>query len=425
MMSKLLYYPMVLTFLTGIFFLMQTFEQSEERILYRNISADDKSGKDLLADTLSQNTKTDLFVLPSPEREVFWRIATPTADTLHLIEYTQPFAFNEAGTYHIEAYHKLRKVGASTVHIPESAFVKFELASARLIEGEALLARDVSTAKAEARRWRLTVATNDVSLNDPEDADEFNWTAAKNGDYTLHLEYLDAEGNVAFYESKDIEVIAKSAPVKTTAPTPKPKREASADEMLAAKQKQAEKDRLKKEKQEADALRKKEEEEKARLEREEKDRASMPSWYDHSSGAQFTAGPTTPEDRREVTFKSGMTVFTLKAKADFALTSLHYWGNFNTGNVTIDMECLTCSTQKKLRAFKFLSGQGTNLANERSVASGKGFVKGHTYKVTVTMEEETELGFVKLSKLQWNDQYMELKFETSETPVYGLTFQKR
>lgn len=428
MMSKLIYYPFVLIFLSGIYFLMQAFDTPDEHIYYREIAAEDQSGKVLVTDTLRPKTKTDLYVQPAPSREIFWRIATPRADTLHYIEYTQPFAFDEAGMYYIEAYHKLRKVGASTVHIPAGKYIKFEISATRLTEGESLTAKDISTAKAEKKRWRITTSTNDVTLNDLEDIAEFNWTASKEGEYTLHLEYLDEDGQVALYESKNIEVLSKPAPVRTTTPAqvPVPKREASAAEILAAKEKQAEKDRLKKDKQEADARQKMEADEKARREKEEKDRASMPSWYDHTIGAQFTTGPITPLDRREVTFKSGMTAFTLTAKEDIALTSLHYWGNFNTGNVSINMECLTCSgAQKKLRAYTFLSGQGTNLANERNIATGKGFVKGHTYKVTVTMEKETELGFVKLNKLQWSDPYMELKFETSETPVYGLTFQKR
>jgi hypothetical protein len=421
MMSKLIYYPLALTFLVGVVFLILAFKAPGEKIYIRAIDGPKIQSKELIADTLAQKTQSDLFVEPAPNREVFWRIATPSSDTIYLIEYTQPFVFNEAGTYHIEAFNKLRKVGTSTVHVPEGQFVKFDISSNSLILGEELTAQDLSTVSAEKKRWRVTETGNDETLKELEDSTEFNWTAEITGDYTLYLEYLDAEGGVNFSESERIEVSPKQAPVAKSAPAPIPKRDPSAAEILADKEKQEEKNRRKQEQQQADAR----DTEKARKEKERKNRASMPSWYDHTTGAQFTAGPATPEDRRQVTFKSGMAVFTLIAKEDFALTSLHYWGNYNTGNVTINMQCLTCSDQKTLRAIKFLSGQGTDFAAERTVASGKGFVKGQTYKVTITMEKETELGFVKLGKMEWNDPYMELKFETQETPVYGLTFQKR
>lgn len=425
MMSKLIYYPLTLVFLVGVFFLVHAFDAPNGQIYYRDIAQDELSGTVLQDDTLAPNTRTDLFIQPAPKREVFWLVTTPAGDTVHFIESTQPYTFSQAGTYHVEAFHGLRKVGSSAVFIPEVAAVRIEIASSTIEVGGALVAFDKSTANADTKRWRLVKSGDDEAFISQEDKTEFSWSAHQKGAYTLYLEYLDGNGDLVFADSKEIEVFEKKAPVVRAPRTPSPKRELSAAELLAAKQERENRDKLKKERADEAERKRLEDKERARQEKDEKDRASMPSWYDHTSGAKFTAGPVVPEDRRLVTFKSGSAVFTIAAKEDMALVSLSFWGNHNTGNVTVEMECLTCLSQKKLRKISFLTAQGTNFANERILSTGKGFIKGHTYKVMVTMEKETELGFVKLGKTQWNDPYMDLKFETPETPVYGLKFEKR
>ncbi len=363
-------------------------------------------------ETVADFTKGDRYVLSLDYSEVqevagqgildtlFWVLTAPDGSQSYLYQLSPVHIFQSIGRYIIDSYELNKSLLATdTISVLEGEYIAFEFISEFITEGEDVIVLNKSTFKNATHEWVVLTDKGNELLIDTSDT--LTVSSLDAGDYSVELR-LYQKGEKLKSASKNFIINKKAAvpkprpaPVRTNpvVVNPRPKTIPTETPKPAPKAK-----------------------------------APSDGWYTADKGyGKFTVGSPAPK-KDKANFSGGTVIIELAPKADMQLSSFSFWGNHNTGNYTILYECISCkeNNQKRLRPFVYRTGNDfyepqTRFLDSKSI----GFRAGHTYKITFTTQESTEMQFEKLDKTKYENENLTLEFLTDRSSVFGLTFLKR
>lgn len=350
----------------------------------------------LRVDESESDVQPDLGVLDT----LFWRFTQPDGNYAYQYAFAPVHRFDTPGKYIVDTYQLNGSLLATdTIHVAQGEYIDFDLANSSITEGEEVVATNKSTYKNATSEWVLLTEKGNELLLDTSDT--LRVSDLNTGTYTVAL-YLMENGDTLATKSQGVTVKEKYV-----APKPRPK-----NPVVMAKPKPKPTPRPKPTPKPKPVVKE----------------SPSEGWYIAKNGVgKFETGPSVPE-KNDAHFSGGTVVIKVTPKTDVQLSSFSFWGNHNTGNYAIVYECLTCedADRKKLRPFVFRTGNNFYSSQTRYLDSKSiGFTSGHTYKITLTTQENTEMQFEKLNKTRYENPNLTLEFITDRSSVFGLNFLKR
>ncbi len=338
---------------------------------------------------------------------LFWEITDSYGKTNAMYALSPVYTFIETGKYIIDTYYIVdsykpngRLLATDSITVGETEYLAFELAADVLIEGDDEIAYNKSTFKNRTREWVIENSEGEEQLRDS--SSDTLVMDLKPGGYFVVLQLYNDIDTIEEKKGFTVKEFVAANPVVKPTPKPKPKPKQAKPVLVPT----------------SEPISKREP---ARIE------TPVDGWYTAvGNSGKFELGPAIPK-RKKANFSGGTTIITLMPKTDIQLSEFSYFGNYNTGNYQIEYECMSCENQNQKRlSFSYATANDEyNNITKRMTANRIGFLAGHTYKITVTTLNQTEMQFEKLDRTNYDNENVSIEFMTDRSSIFGLTFLKR